>query len=83
MGFERPFHTIENINGHLYSIILLTLSDLHKGKFVKKLYATTIVKRNLISFTYELLCSKENSSNEGFISKVKYYLIRSDPGNGM
>jgi hypothetical protein len=83
MGFDLPFDTVETVNGHLYSIILITHSQLKTTNVSKKVHATTIVKGTLVSFTYEIIRSKQDLSNKIFLSNSKYFLSRSNPGNGM
>jgi hypothetical protein len=83
MGFSIPFDTLQNINGHLYSIFLVSIHRNASQRFSRKMYATTIIGRQLISFTYEAIDGKTNLTNEKFLSNSMYYLTRSNPGNGM
>ena len=83
MGFSIPFDTVQNINGQLYSIFLVYIHSKPSPGFLRKMYATTIIGGQLISFTYEVIDSKMNLTNEKFLSNSLYYLTRSHLGNGM
>lgn len=82
MYSDIPYDTIENINGHLYSIILFTYSNPRTSQYGKKIASATIIKNNLICFTYETFSNKNDLSNELFIRNSKFYLTRSQPING-
>ncbi len=75
--------TVEKIGDRYFSIIIIDKYDSAKNEYLKKLLASTTLRRGTIDFNFELTSRRNDSVTQKFIDEAKYYVqtIRIAAGN--
>jgi len=66
--------TIEKIDNHYFSIIMIDFFDSSKSEYSKKLLASTFIKNNGVEFKFELLTKQKDSLKDKFLENSMYFL---------
>lgn len=66
--------TVERIGDRNFSILVIDLFDSTRSQYSKKLLASTQIKGNFISLSFELLTKQKDLPKENFLANAFYYL---------